>query len=47
VVVSLVATSDQGSAFGNRKLFKKSLTKNFVWGDALKKLEQKLNKGCY
>jgi hypothetical protein len=30
VVISLVATSDQGAAFGNRKLFKKSLSKNFA-----------------
>ena len=35
VVISLVATSDQGSAFGNRKLFKKSLSKNFARGIAL------------
>ena len=33
--ISLVATSDQGSAFGNRKLFKKSLSKNFKWGAVL------------
>jgi hypothetical protein len=32
VVISLVATSDQGSAFGNRKLFEKSLSKNFARG---------------
>ena len=35
VVISLVATSDQGAAFGNRKLFKKSLSKNFARGIVL------------
>jgi hypothetical protein len=35
VVISLVATSDQGAAFGNRKLFKKSLSKNFKMGAVL------------
>ena len=30
VVISLSAESDQGAAFGNRKLFKKSLSKNFA-----------------
>jgi len=33
--ISLVATSDQGAAFGNRKLFKKSLSKNFARGTVL------------
>ncbi|MBR2849922.1 MAG: hypothetical protein IKB84_02665, partial [Clostridia bacterium] len=28
--ISLSAESDQGAAFGNRKLFKKSLSKNFA-----------------
>ena len=35
VVISLVATSDQGSAFGNRKLFEKSLSKNVALGIVL------------
>ena len=35
VVVSLVATSDQGAAAVFRKLFEKSLSKNFKWGAVL------------